>query len=112
MAPTDSNKDVVIDSKGDVFADLGLNLSDEDLLKVKIARVISNVVQSGGYTQAQLAGIIGSDQPKVSRLLRGRLKEFSVERMMQYLMLLGYDIEVRFPKTAADERGKVRVVGY
>lgn len=111
MGPAHDIEDSVMDSSGNVFADLGLDLSDQDFLKVKIARVISNVVQHGGYTQAQLAEIIGLDQPKVSKLLRGRLKEFSVERMMKFLMLLGYDIEVRFPKTAEDVQGKLRVVG-
>ena len=53
---------------------------------------------------------MGIDQPKVSKLLRGRLKEFSVERLMLFLNLLGYDIEVRVQKAATQKRGRVRLV--
>ena len=110
MGRTPGTEDEVIDSAGDVFTDLGLDLSDEDRLKVKIAHVISNRVQTGGYTQKQVADIIGIDQPKVSKLMRGQLKDFSVQRLMQFLMLLGYDIEVRLSKVGADRPGRVRVV--
>jgi predicted XRE-type DNA-binding protein len=54
-----------------VFADLGSNMSDDDMLKVYIARMITRVVQDGGYNQTEAGKIMGLDQPKVSKLLRG-----------------------------------------
>jgi predicted XRE-type DNA-binding protein len=102
--------DTVSDSSGNVFADLGLDMSEDDMLKVVVARAISNVVQNGRYTQAKAAGIMRIDQPKVSKLLRGRLDEFSVEWLMDRLLLLGYDIEFRARKSRSRERGQIRFV--
>ncbi|MDQ3264984.1 MAG: helix-turn-helix domain-containing protein [Myxococcota bacterium] len=55
------------------------------------------------------------DQPKVSKLLRGRLKDFSEHRLMRFLTLLGSTVEivVHSPKRMkADkiQRGIVHVV--
>ena len=70
--------DKVVDSSGNVFADLGINTNEEDVLKFAIARAITNIVKKRELKQADAAGIIGIDQSKMSLLLRGRLKGFSV----------------------------------
>ena len=45
-------------------------------------------------TQKAAARILKIAQPKISRLLRGQLSGFSTERLMQFLTLLGRDIEI------------------
>jgi predicted XRE-type DNA-binding protein len=53
------------------------------------------------------------DQPKISRLLQGRLFGFSTERLMHFLTLLGRDVEIvvkRAPRSR--RRGRVRVVAH
>jgi len=85
----------VVRSSGNVFADLGLPSGDEDMLKVKIAMAISAAIEKKKLTQVEAAKIVKADQAKISALLRGRLKGFSVERLIQYLILLGRDIDVR-----------------
>lgn len=102
--------DTVIASTGNVFADLGIEMPEDDMLKVNIAHAITNVIQSGGYTQEKAAKIMGIDQPKVSKLLRGRLSEFGVEWLMLRLLLLGYDIEFRVKKTRSQKRGRIKLV--
>jgi predicted XRE-type DNA-binding protein len=110
MSEHDNTEDVVIESScGNVFADIGIELSESDMLKVSIAHAISDILQDGEYTQAQAAEIMGIDQPKVSKLMRGRLKEFKADRLMEYLMLLGYDLEVKYRKSKS-KRGKVKLV--
>jgi predicted XRE-type DNA-binding protein len=76
-------------SSGNVFADLGIANSEEALAKAKIARVICNLVESRRITQTQLAARLEVDQPAVSRLLRGVLREFSLGRLLLFLMRLG-----------------------
>jgi hypothetical protein len=34
------------------------------------------------------------DQPKVSALKRGRLTDFSIERLVGFLLLLGHDVQI------------------
>jgi len=109
---TERNTDelAVVESTGNVFADLGLEMSEEDILKVVIARAISRVIQGGSYTQARAGEIMGLDQPKVSKLLRGRLKEFSADRLIECLLALGYDVEVKYKKARARDRGRIKLV--
>jgi predicted XRE-type DNA-binding protein len=101
----------VTDSSGDVFADLGIVLDHGERLKVDIAIEISGIIARSGLTQAQAAEIIGADQAKVSNLTRGKLKGFSLDRLLQYLSRLGYDVDLHIsPKRRGKKRdGQVRL---
>lgn len=81
-------------SSGNVFKDLGYVNPDEHLLKAKFALVINNIIKEKNYTQTEAARILGIDQPKVSRLLRGVLSGFSIDKLMIFLISLNQDIEV------------------
>lgn len=98
----------VTPSSGNVFADLGLPAQEKDMLKVQIAMAISAAIEKRKLTQVEAAKIINADQPKISALLRGRLKSFKVERLITYLVLLGRDIDI---KISGNHRspGKIRV---
>lgn len=102
-------ENTVLESSGNVFADLGLEMSEDDMLKVHIAGIITRVVQDGGYRQSEVANIVGLDQPKVSKLLRGRLKEFKAERLVNCLLQLGYDLELKVRKSET-ARGRIREI--
>ena len=80
---------------GNVFADLGLPNPEVYELKARLVSQIHQFIQDKGWTQTQAAEVLGLDQPKVSKLLRGRLAEFSVERLLTMLNRLGHDVEVR-----------------
>lgn len=92
----------------DIFADLGFSLSPEEEFKYAIARAITKMIVSKGYTQSQVAEILGADQSKVSLITRGMLANFSTERLIRYLLTLGIDINVDF-QPSPDEHGRVRV---
>jgi predicted XRE-type DNA-binding protein len=51
-------------------------------------------------TQAATAKILGIRQPKVSELLRGRLDGFSTDRLVRFITLLGYDVQIKLTKAA------------
>lgn len=97
---------------GNIFADLGLPTPEEDLLKAQLAAQIQMFMNRQGLTQTQLAERVDLDQPKVSKLLRGRLSDFSVERLLRILNRLGHDVEVRI--SAVEHMGeaqtRVRVI--
>jgi len=46
----------------------------------------------------QAAKLLGVDQPKISRLLRGQLKEFSMTRLLGFMLRLDRDIEIHIKK--------------
>lgn len=95
---------------GNVFADLGLSNPEERLAKAELAHAISRVIQERGLTQREAAALMGIDQPKVSHVLRGRLADYSTERLMNFLRSLGRDVEIvirRAPKSR--KRGRLHV---
>jgi predicted XRE-type DNA-binding protein len=94
----------VIDSSGNIFADLGLPCSESDMLKVHIAHAITVTLQKRGLTQVQAAEKIGTDQAKISAIIRGRLKNFTVERLLTFLLHLGRDVNVRISKRYKEDR--------
>lgn len=102
-------EDTILESSGNVFADLGLEKSEDDMLKVCIAGMITRIIRKGHYTQTEVAKIMGIDQPKVSKLLRGRLKEFKSDRLVNCLLQLGYDLELKAKKSSTT-RGRIREI--
>ncbi len=59
------------------FEEIGIAMSPLDMLKAKVAAAISRHVQAAGMTQAEAAEALGIDQPKASKLLRGRSMKVS-----------------------------------
>lgn len=98
----------IVKSSGDIFADLGVPLDAKDQLKVLIARRISDAIEQRHLTQKQVATILDTDQAKVSNITRGRLDGFTVDRLVNYLIALGIDVDVRLSRTH-NRRGKVTV---
>jgi predicted XRE-type DNA-binding protein len=81
-------------SSGNVFADLGLENSDELLVKAELARKISSIITKQHITQAEAAQLLGVDQPKISALINGKLSGFSTVRLFRFLNALGRDVEI------------------
>jgi predicted XRE-type DNA-binding protein len=96
-------------SSGNVFADLDLPHGEQDLVKVELAAAITRVIQRKGLTQAQAGERMGLDQPKVSALVRGRLDQFSVDRLLTLLELLGLDVDIKVSREPKERRGRVTV---
>ena len=81
-------------SSGNVFADLALSNPEERLAKVQIAFAIHKIAKDRGLSQAKAGLLMGIDQPKVSKILHGRLSEFSAEWLLARLLKMGLDIEI------------------
>lgn len=94
-------------SSGNVFADLGLENSDELLVKAELALKISSIITQQDMTQAQAAELLGIDQPKVSALINGKLSGFSTVRLFRFLNALGRDVEI-VVKTKPKSRSQAR----
>jgi predicted XRE-type DNA-binding protein len=98
-------------SSGNVFADLGLPEPEEELAKARLASRIRQIIKDRRLTQVAAARLMGIDQPKVSALLNGRLRNFSSDRLMRLLTTLGQDVEIVVKATSRGrDRGRIRVV--
>lgn len=95
--------------KGNIFDALGFSVSEASALKIK-AEILSAIledVRTKGYTQAQLADILDEYQPSVSNLLRGRISQVSIEKLLRYAdrLHLQTSIAVR-PMTGRSRAGR------
>ncbi|MBM3513171.1 MAG: XRE family transcriptional regulator [Alphaproteobacteria bacterium] len=96
----------VIYSKASVFHDLGLKDADDLVLRADLMQRVCAIIESRGLTQAQAAGVMGMDQPRVSALMRGKINKFSTDRLFRALSDLGQNIEVRISPAHA-KRGRM-----
>ena len=95
---------------GNVFADLGLPNAEELFAKANLVIEIARTIEARRLTQVQAAKLMGIDQPKVSKLLRGDLRGFSTHRILEFLTRLGRDVEIQIePAKRAPRRGSIRV---
>jgi predicted XRE-type DNA-binding protein len=100
-----------IKSSGNIFADLGLENAEEELLKAQLAHAIRRLIQTSGFTQAEAARHMGTSQPKVSAILGGKLAGFTSDRLLEYVRALECDVQITITRKPADrEHGSVSVV--
>jgi predicted XRE-type DNA-binding protein len=79
---------------GNVFADIGLPNAEEHLIKAQLVYKIDTLMEARGLKQKEAATLFGIRQPDVSKMLRGDFRQFSVERLMCFLVALGQDVEI------------------
>jgi predicted XRE-type DNA-binding protein len=97
-------------SSGNVFADLGLENSDELLVKAELACKIGSIITKQKMTQAEAAELLGVDTPTISALINGKLSSFSTVRLLRFLNALGQDVEIVVkakPKSRSQARTRV-----
>ena len=92
------------ESSGNVFADLGVPNPEKALAKSQLVWEITKIIKKRKLTQFQVAKILKIAQPKVSLLLRGYLKSFSLERLLRFLNDLGQDVYIAI--TPSSHRGQ------
>ena len=85
-------------SSGNVFEDIGVSNPVEAMAKAQIASKIVSIIKHRHLKQQEAAEILGIDQPKVSKLVRGQLRDFSLERLIGFVMKLDRDIEIVIKK--------------
>jgi len=79
---------------GNVFADAGVPNAEEHLVKAHLVYKIDTLMKERGLKQVEAATLFGVRQPDVSKMLRGDFRQFSVERLLRFLVALGQDVEI------------------
>jgi predicted XRE-type DNA-binding protein len=87
-------KDKITMGSGNVFADIGLPDAEERLAKAQLAYKITEMIKDRALSQAEAARILGTEQPKISAIMNGKLAGFSMERLIYFLNVLGSDVQI------------------
>ncbi len=92
-----------------VFADIGLPDPETHLAKAKIVQQLSRIITARGLTQAEAGARMGLTQPKVSALLNGQFRGYSVERLLRFANALHHDVRIVIDPEERPEQGRLLV---
>jgi predicted XRE-type DNA-binding protein len=107
------SKDIKVydDGSENVFADIGVRDPEDSLVRAKLAKQIVEIIEKKGLRQSEIADILGVDQSKVSKLVRGRISGFTSDRLLRFLNRLGCDVKIEVRRTRMVKTcGRVSVV--
>ncbi|MGA2904735.1 MAG: helix-turn-helix transcriptional regulator [Candidatus Korobacteraceae bacterium] len=77
-----------------VFKDIGVPNAEEHLVKAQLVFKIDRIMKDRGLKQVEAADLFGVRQPDVSKMLRGEFRQFSVERLLRFLVALDQDVQI------------------
>lgn len=84
----------ITQSSGNVFADLGIANPEEHMLKAGLVSKLAKVIRDLELSQTAAAKQTGISQPDLSRVLRGRFRDMSSDRLIRALIRLGSEVEI------------------
>jgi predicted XRE-type DNA-binding protein len=81
----------ITESSGNVFVDLGFDKAEAKVmaLRVELIMQLRETLTEQGLTQAEAAKQLGVTQPRVSALLKGTWKDFSIDMLLTFAARLG-----------------------
>ena len=81
----------------------------ERFLRHPLATVMRRAIRTRRLTQSDAAALMGLAQPDVSTIVRGRVRGFSVDRLLLALAALGHDVDIVIHVTDEHVAGTVSV---
>ena len=77
-----------------VFKDIGVPNAEEHFVKAQLVFKIDTLMKKRRLKQVEAADLFGIRQPDISKMLRGEFRQFSVERLLHFLVALDQDVEI------------------
>jgi predicted XRE-type DNA-binding protein len=95
---------------GNVFRDMGFTAAEAAELSTKsfLIDAIAETIEQRKLTQKDAAALVGSDQPTLSKVLRGRMESVTIDRLAAWLTALGRTVEIHVrPYDARKKEGQL-----
>jgi predicted XRE-type DNA-binding protein len=84
----------IIESSGNVFADMGRPDANELLAKADLVHQISVAIREQRLTRRAAARTLAISEDELASLLHGALSAFSMEQLIHFLTLLGREVKI------------------
>lgn len=86
-----------IKGSGNVFLDLGFDPAEAKVmaLRAEVMLRLEQHLKTKGWTQSDAARRLGISQPRVSRLIRGKWQDFSLDMLLTLAARAGLEPELR-----------------
>lgn len=88
---------------GNIFEDLGFPPDEARNLKLRseLMMAATSFIEGRGLTQREAAELMGTSQPRISDLMRGRISQFTIDSLVNLLSNAGVPVEIEIGDTAA-----------
>ena len=97
---------------GNLWADVGRPDADEALARAELMSRVTGIIRERRLTQKCAAELLGTNQPTVSDLMRGKLSKFSLGRLIAFLNALDRDVEITVrPRAPGRDAARLVVAG-
>ncbi|MHB1057762.1 MAG: helix-turn-helix domain-containing protein [Rhodanobacter sp.] len=86
-----------IAGSGNVFVDMGFDPAEAEVmqLRAEVMLRIEQLLREKGWTQAEAARQLGVTQPRISRLVKGRWEDFSLDMLLTLAARAGLHPKLR-----------------
>lgn len=86
--------------EGNIFEDLGFDKAEAAnlLLRAELMVMVKKYIEKNKLTQSQAAKKMKVDQPRINKLLKGKINLFTIDMLVQ--MLERVNIQIRLKKAA------------
>lgn len=84
------------------FHELDLPNPDELAAKSRLMSFIASEISNRKLTQVAAGELLGLDQPNVSALVNEKISRFSVEKLMEFVGKLGFDVSIHIEGHGVD----------
>jgi predicted XRE-type DNA-binding protein len=84
---------------GNVFADLGLPDADMLLAKARLVAALEGIAAKEKLSQTDIARLSGATQPRISRMISGKGRGYTLDKICDTLVSLGYEVSINVAKT-------------
>lgn len=85
----------ITEGSGNVFVDLGFDEAEAKVMALRVELMVRLREHLSGMTQAEAAKLLGVTQPRVSALLKGVWKDFSIDMLLKLAARAGMNPELR-----------------
>lgn len=94
---------IMTQGSDNVFEDIGFDREEAASLKVRADLMLDlrKYIETQGWTQSQAATFFGESQPRISNLMQGDIRRFSVDKLINMLTLAGMQVEIYVKPQAA-----------
>jgi predicted XRE-type DNA-binding protein len=88
----------ITESSGNVFVDLGFDEAEAKVMALRVELIVHlrETLTRQGLTQAEAANQLGVTQPRISALLKGTWKDFSIDMLLTFAARLGLQPRLMF----------------
>ena len=88
-----------------VFAVIAVPDAEKHLLRAQLIDRIGALMKERRLRQVDVAKLWGVTQSDVSQMLHGQFRQFSLERLMRFLVALGQDVQIVITARQDDAHG-------